>query len=106
MGDEVIERQSLSTIEEEAQQEVKKPSMYKVFILNDDFTPMDFVVEVLESFFSMPRERAVTLMLQVHQTGKAICGVFTRDIAETKVVQVNEYAQCNEHPLLCGMEAE
>ena len=88
-----------------AKPKLKPPSMYTVFLLNDDYTPMEFVVEVLEQFFFLPHESATYLMFQVHQTGRGICGLYTRDIAETKVVQVNEFARRNEHPLLCSMEA-
>ncbi|MCO1334328.1 ATP-dependent Clp protease adapter ClpS [Microbulbifer sp. OS29] len=91
---------------EEAPPQLKRPSMYKVVMLNDDYTPMDFVVETLELFFSVNRERATQLMLQVHTRGKAVCGVYTRDIAETKAAQVNQFAQENEHPLLCEIEAD
>lgn len=90
---------------EESKPELKKPSLYKVMMMNDDYTPMEFVVHVLESFFSMDRERATRVMLQVHSDGKANCGVFTRDIAETKAAQVIEYAKQNEHPLICQIEA-
>lgn len=83
---------------------LNRPSMYKVVLLNDDYTPMDFVVVVLQQFFTMSYPRAVKVMLEVHRQGKAACGVFTRDIAETKVAQVNEFARLNEHPLLCKME--
>jgi ATP-dependent Clp protease adaptor protein ClpS len=83
---------------------LQRPPLYQVVLLNDDFTPMDFVVDVLERFFHMTREAATTVMLQVHQQGKARCGVFTYDIAETKVALVNNYSQENEHPLLCQME--
>lgn len=86
--------------------EVKPRELYAVYLLNDDYTPMDFVVEVLMRFFSMSQEVATQVMLQVHQSGRAICGHFSRDIAETKVVQVNEYARRNQHPLLCGMEEQ
>lgn len=89
----------------EAKPALKRPSMYKVVLLNDDYTPMDFVVDVLESFFSMSREKAVKVMLQVHTEGKGVCGVFTRDIAETKAAQVNQYARESQHPLLCEIEA-
>lgn len=85
---------------------IKYPSMYKVIILNDDYTPMDFVVDVLERFFNMEIEKATQVMLQVHTDGKGICGIFTRDIAETKAMQVNEYARNNEHPLLCEVERQ
>ena len=82
----------------------KKPAMYKVLMLNDDYTPMEFVVHVLEQFFSMDRETAVRVMLQIHTQGKGVCGIFSREIAETKVAQVNAYSQENKHPLLCTME--
>ena len=92
----------------EAQQktEVKKPRKYRVVLLNDDYTPMDFVVEVLKRFFYLSEEKATLIMLQIHTQGSGVCGVFTKDIAETKVTQVNEYARANEHPLLCSMEPE
>ncbi|MCH9692590.1 MAG: ATP-dependent Clp protease adapter ClpS [Gammaproteobacteria bacterium] len=86
--------------------ELKPPSMYKVVMLNDDYTPMEFVIEVLERFFFVNRGRATQLMLQVHTKGKAICGVYTRDIAETKAMQVNQFARDNQHPLLCEIEAD
>ena len=84
---------------------LKRPSMYKVILLNDDYTPMEFVVEVLETFFYMGREKATQVMLSVHTLGKGICGVFTRDIAETKAAQVNKYARECQHPLLAEIEA-
>lgn len=89
---------------EDARPKIKRPSLYKVIMLNDDYTPMEFVVHVLEAFFNMDREQATRTMLQVHKAGKAICGVYTRDIAETKAAQVIDYAQQNEHPLLCEIE--
>jgi len=89
---------------QEARPKLKRPPMYKVVLLNDDFTPMDFVVLILERFFGMDRERATRVMLQVHTQGKAICGIYSREIAETKVAQVNDYARAHEHPLLCTME--
>jgi len=92
--------------ETKKQAEVKQPKRFKVVLLNDDYTPMDFVVEVLKRFFYMNEETATQIMLQVHLQGKAVCGVFTRDIAETKVALVNDYARNNEHPLLCSMEPE
>lgn len=88
-----------------AKPKLKRPPMYKVVLLNDDYTPMDFVVEVLEVFFSMSREKATHIMLTVHVHGKATCGIFTRDIAETKAAQVNQYSRENQHPLLCEIEA-
>lgn len=84
----------------------QRPPMYKVVMLNDDYTPMEFVIQVLEQFFFVDRGRATQLMLQVHTKGKAICGVYTRDIAETKAMQVNQYARENQHPLLCEIEAD
>lgn len=83
---------------------LKKPPMYTVVLINDDYTPMDFVVEVLKYFFAMTDEQATRTMLQVHAQGKGICGVFTRDVAETKVEQVNTFSRLNDHPLLCSME--
>ncbi len=90
---------------ETAKPKLKPPSMYKVLMLNDDYTPMDFVVHILEAFFGMDQEKATRVMLKVHTEGKAVCGVYTRDIAETKAAQVNHYARENEHPLLCEIEA-
>jgi ATP-dependent Clp protease adaptor protein ClpS len=84
--------------------EVAPPPMYSVFLLNDDYTPMDFVVEVLTRFFALNIENATQVMLHVHTRGRGVCGVFTREIAESKVSQVNEYARLNQHPLLCTME--
>ena len=84
----------------------KKPSLYKVLILNDDYTPMEFVVHILERFFNKGREEAVTIMLHVHKHGVGICGVFTYEVAETKVAQVIEFARRHQHPLQCTMEKE
>jgi len=89
---------------EEALPKLKQPPMYKVLLLNDDYTPMEFVVHVLENFFRMDREQATRVMLNVHTHGKGICGTYTREVAETKVAQVNEYSRQNSHPLLCDME--
>ena len=83
---------------------LSRPTKYVVYLLNDDYTPMDFVVVVLQQFFAMSYPQAVKVMLDVHNHGKAVCGFYTRDIAETKVAQVNEFARLNEHPLLCKME--
>lgn len=90
---------------QEAKPKLKKPPMYKVVLHNDDYTPMEFVVLVLEKFFAMNREKATQIMLHVHTRGKGICGIYTREIAETKVAQVNEYSRSHQHPLLCAMEA-
>ncbi|MEP5232521.1 ATP-dependent Clp protease adapter ClpS [Alcanivorax sp.] len=89
---------------EEAKPKLKPPSMYKVLMLNDDYTPMDFVVEILEDFFNLGREQATRVMLTVHTEGKAVCGVYPQDIAETKATQVVEYARENQHPLMCQVE--
>ncbi len=83
----------------------KKPPMFSVILLNDDFTPMEFVVEVLEIFFRMNRDQATQIMLAIHTIGSATCGIFTRDIAETKSAQVNQYAQDHQHPLVSEIEA-
>ena len=88
----------------EAKPELKEPSMYKVFLLNDDFTPMEFVVTLLEKLFGMDREKATRIMLLVHGQGKGICGIYTDEIAETKVAQANEYSLRHQHPLMCSME--
>lgn len=84
----------------------KKPSMYRVLLLNDDFTPMDFVVHVLEKFFSKNKQEATEVMLQVHRRGVGVCGTYTYEVAETKVNLVMDYARKNEHPLQCTMEKE
>lgn len=84
--------------------ELARPPLYSVLLLNDDYTPMDFVVDVLMHFFSMNIEKATQVMLHVHTRGRGVCGVFTREIAESKVAQVNEYARQHQHPLLCTME--
>jgi ATP-dependent Clp protease adaptor protein ClpS len=89
---------------QEAKPELKRPPLYKVLLINDDFTPMEFVVQVLETFFRMSREKATQIMLHVHTRGVGVCGVYTRDIAETKVSQVNDYSRSHQHPLLCTME--
>ena len=83
---------------------LERPAQYRVMLLNDDYTPMDFVVEVLMTFFGMNEEKATQVMLLVHTQGKAVCGVYTRDIAETKAAQVNQYSSECDHPLLCEIE--
>jgi ATP-dependent Clp protease adaptor protein ClpS len=83
---------------------LKRPPLYKVVLLNDDYTPMEFVVEVLQIFFGMDKHKATQIMLNVHTSGKGVCGIFTHDIAETKVSQVNHYSREHQHPLLCVME--
>lgn len=89
---------------QEARPRLKRPPLYKVFLLNDDFTPMEFVVEILKRFFGMDEERATQVMLHVHTRGIGVCGVYSRDIAETKVQQVNDFSREHQHPLLCDME--
>jgi ATP-dependent Clp protease adaptor protein ClpS len=84
----------------------KRPSLYKVLLLNDDYTPMEFVVHVLERFFSKGREEATRIMLHVHQKGVGVCGVYTYEVAETKVTQVMDFARQHQHPLQCRMEKE
>lgn len=83
-----------------------RPPLYKVLLMNDDYTPMEFVVTVLVNFFHMPVEKATQIMLKVHTEGKAVCGVYSRDVAETKAEQVNEFAREHNHPLLCHVEAD
>lgn len=87
-------------------QKTQRPSMYKVLLLNDDYTPMEFVVHVLERFFGITAQHAIDLMLTVHRRGVAVVGVFSFEIAETKVTQVMDYARKNQHPLQCTMEKE
>ena len=94
----------LNLVVEEAQPQLRKPPLYQVVLLNDDYTPMEFVVDVLERIFSLDRTRATRVMLEVHTRGKGVCGVFTFEIAETKVAQVMTYARQHQHPLLCTME--
>ncbi len=84
----------------------KKPSLYKVLMLNDDYTPMEFVVHVLEHYFGKSRDEATQIMLHVHQRGVGLCGVYTFEVAETKVTQVIDYARRNQHPLQCTLEKE
>jgi ATP-dependent Clp protease adaptor protein ClpS len=89
---------------QEAKPELKMPSLFQVVLLNDDYTPMDFVVEVLEGFFGLDREQATRVMLAVHYEGKGVAGVYPRDIAETKARQVVDHAREHEHPLMCRVE--
>lgn len=95
----------LGVITRAAKPKLKKPPLYKVIILNDDYTPMEFVVHVLQKFFAMGQEKATQIMLAIHTSGSAVCGIYTRDIAETKVQEVNQYAMENEYPLLSRVEA-
>ena len=88
----------------EARPKLKRPPLYHVILINDDYTPMEFVVQILELFFNKDRPTATRIMLEVHTRGKGICGAYTHEIAETKVAQVNAYARENQHPLLCTLE--
>ncbi|QTH64418.1 ATP-dependent Clp protease adapter ClpS [Psychrosphaera ytuae] len=93
-------------VKEAEKSKLKRPPMYKVVLNNDDYTPMDFVVEVLMKFFAMDLDRANHIMFRVHKEGKAVVATYSAEIAETKVAQVNQYSRANEHPLLCTMEQE
>ncbi|EGV18442.1 MULTISPECIES: ATP-dependent Clp protease adapter ClpS [Thiocapsa] len=97
------ERESGLTVQE-AKPKLRRPPLFKVLLLNDDYTPMEFVVQVLETFFAMNREKATQIMLHVHTRGRGVCGVYTKDIAETKVSEVNDFARSHQHPLMCTME--
>lgn len=92
------------TVLEARRAKTKPPPMFKVMILNDDYTPMDFVVMVLQKFFSLNREKATQIMLKVHREGMGVCGVYSKDVAATKVDQVRSYAKQHQHPLQCTME--
>ena len=89
-----------------AKPKTKKPSMYKVLMLNDDYTPMEFVVHALERFFAKSRQEATRIMLHVHRRGVGICGVYTYEVAETKVTQVMDFARQHQHPLQCTLEKD
>jgi len=93
-----------STLLEAKKNRVKQPPLFKVLLLNDDYTPMDFVVAVLQTFFSMTREQATQVMLKVHREGVGVCGVYPRDVAATKVEQVIAFSKQHQHPLQCVME--
>ncbi|WP_299794251.1 ATP-dependent Clp protease adapter ClpS [uncultured Shewanella sp.] len=95
---------NIEHVEESVESELMPPPMYKVILNNDDYTPMDFVIEVLQLFFKKNEQDATDIMLAIHNQGKGICGVFPFGIAETKVAQVNQFARQNQHPLLCSLE--
>jgi ATP-dependent Clp protease adaptor protein ClpS len=97
-------KQRDDTVLEAQRVKTKPPPMFKVMILNDDYTPMDFVVIVLQKFFSLGREKAMQIMLKVHREGMGVCGVYSKDVAATKVDQVRSYAKQHQHPLQCMME--
>ena len=104
MTDKIQHRHEEGLALQEAKPKLKRPPLYRVILNNDDYTPMDFVVHILEIFFILDRENAIRIMLEVHTRGRGICGTFTHEIAETKVSQVNCYSREHQHPLLCTME--
>ena len=106
MSDKIRKDAPATGIVVKSKPKTKKPSMYKVLLLNDDYTPMEFVVHVLELFFGKNREDATRIMLHVHRRGVGICGVYTYEVAETKVNQVVDFARRHEHPLQCTLEKE
>ena len=99
-----VQRDGFDLAVEEARPKIKQPPLYRVVLINDDYTPMEFVVDSLESVFGMERTRATQVMLEVHTKGKGVCGVYNFEIAETKVAQVMSIAKQHQHPLLCTME--
>ncbi|MDB2386913.1 ATP-dependent Clp protease adapter ClpS [Shewanella sp.] len=96
--------ENVEHVEESIESVFKRPSMYKVILNNDDYTPMDFVIEVLQQFFRKDEAQATEIMLAIHHKGKGICGIYPYGIAETKVAQVNQFSKDNQHPLLCSLE--
>lgn len=100
----MAEKPSGSTLTKPSETQTKPPPMYQVVMYNDDYTPMEFVVEVLQLFFALPRERATQIMLKVHTEGRGVCGIYPRDVASSKVEQVTEYSRQHQHPLQCAME--
>lgn len=105
MAAKMATKQDNSSLLEVERSKSKPPKLYKVVLFNDDYTTMDFVIEVLQTFFLMNRERATQVMLKVHQEGSAVCGIYPKDIAETKVTQVSAFAKQHGHPLRCELEA-
>ena len=93
-----------STVVEQSRPKLKKPRMFQVVLLNDDYTPMEFVVELIEQFFYKSRENATQIMLKIHTEGKGVCGIYTEDVAVTKAAVVNQYSLDHQHPLLCEVE--
>ena len=100
----MAEKPSGSTLTKPSETQTKPPPMYQVVMYNDDYTPMEFVVEVLQTFFTLTRERATQIMLKVHTEGRGVCGIFPKDVASTKVEQVTAYSRQHQHPLQCAME--
>ena len=103
-GAQLLEAAVVERAKPKLEAKLERPAMFRVVMLNDDYTPMDFVVVVLEVFFGLASEKAIQIMLDVHQRGRGVCGVFTQDIAQTKVVQVGEFSRSNGHPLMCKIE--
>ena len=106
MTKKIEHHQDVGIAVQETKPKLKRPSQYKVVLNNDDYTPMEFVVQILEGFFNMNVEDATRIMLDVHKRGKGVCGSFSREIEETKVAQVNNYSRENQHPLLCTLEKQ
>jgi ATP-dependent Clp protease adaptor protein ClpS len=104
MGPQDTHRDATGLAVEEVTPKLKRPPLYQVVLLNDDYTPMEFVVDILQRFFSMDRTKATRVMLEVHTKGKGVCGVFTYEIAETKVAHVLAYARQHQHPLMATLE--
>ena len=100
----MAEKPSGSTVLKPSETQVKPPPMFQVVMYNDDYTPMEFVVEVIQLFFALPRERATQIMLKVHTEGRGVCGIYPKDVASTKVEQVTAYSRQHQHPLQCAME--
>lgn len=100
-----VRKENVEPLIGEAGNWVNEPSLYQIFVHNDDFTPMEFVVDLLERLFYMTRRRAAEVMLEAHVQGRAGCGFYTRDVAESKIAQVTDHARTNEFPLICSMEA-
>jgi len=100
----MAEKTGSSTVVKPSEAKAKPPPMFQVVMYNDDYTPMEFVVEVLQTFFTLTRERATQIMLKVHTEGRGVCGIFPKDVASTKVEQVTAYARQHQHPLQCAME--
>jgi ATP-dependent Clp protease adaptor protein ClpS len=100
----MAEKPSGSTVLKPSETHVKPPPMFQVVMYNDDYTPMEFVVEVIQLFFALPRERATQIMLKVHTEGRGVCGIYPKDVASTKVEQVTSYSRQHQHPLQCAME--
>jgi len=100
----VVSGETEDLLLEKSKERLAKPPMYKVIMFNDDYTPMEFVVKILTQFFQITEDKATQIMLEIHTAGRAVCGLFTHEIAETKMTQVNEYARSQQHPLLCTIE--